>query len=105
MCFYLENSKATSGASVTNLQFQIPINSALPANNNQIARGFLNGLTGRGRLLSAAITSAAFNIGRLWVNINVQADQIDELSISFLVFNLNNEEFAAYGGYISIGSG
>jgi hypothetical protein len=44
-------------------------------------------------------------MGKVWVNMDVQADQIDAISLSFIVFNLNNGEFAAYGGYVSIGSG
>jgi hypothetical protein len=38
------------------------------------------------------------------VNVNVQAGEVNVLWISFIVFNLNNGQFAAYGGYTSIAS-
>lgn len=39
------------------------------------------------------------------MNVQTQAGQLNTVWLSFIVFNLNNVEFAAYGGYVSIVSG
>lgn len=38
------------------------------------------------------------------MNVNVEGGQVYVLWVSFVVFNLNNGEFAAYGGYTTINS-
>jgi hypothetical protein len=100
----LVNSKSTTGTSIVRLLFQISINYTLPVNNNQIARSFINGLTCQNRLVSLSIYNTVLNKSQIMVNADVQADRIDVIWVSFIVFNMNNGVFSAYGGYQTISS-
>lgn len=51
---------------------------------------------------SVTIASLIYNLGKIRVNVNVEGGQMDALWVSFVVFNLNNGEFTAYGGYTTI---
>jgi hypothetical protein len=61
-------------------------------------------LSCRGQFTSATITGAAFAQGKIVINMNLQAGEVDVVWVSFVIFNLGNGEFAAYGAYTTISS-
>lgn len=71
-------------------------------NNNQISRGFINGFSCTGQFTTLSLVNTTLNKDNISFSFDATAGEVQIIWVSFVVFNLNNGQFSAYGGFTVI---